>query len=450
MVYQKKWSVAAGVLATITILSACGSNSTTDNTSSASPSAGGAVSTAKASEKVTLRLFSNLPDRKSGQGLAEQMIIDNYMKENPNVKIDVEALAEEPFKNKLKAYMASNEPLDITMVHGGAELSTLVKANYVKEVKPADYNSDKFNFLPGVYKSFTFDNKTFGLPRNSDYEVIYFNKKLFADNGVKVPTTFTELLSSIQAFRDKGIAPMSINGKDLWSFGEMYQNIVQRYSGDQNLILDAVDKKKKFTDDPSFLKAAEYMAQLRDKKLFQDAFMTADYGASQNLFTQGKAAMWYMGSWEAGMATNKSLPEDFRNNLTVAKFPIAEDGKGKATDLIAWNGGGYSLVNSSKHPEEAKKFFDYLFSTAQWPKIAWDTGAAVPAQKYTLTGSESEVQKQLTDVLVNASSTPGVSFIDYGTPKFKDDVQNALGKFFASTQKPSDLVTALQAAADTQ
>ncbi len=167
--------------------------------------------------------------------------------------------------------MASNEPLDITMVHGGAELSTLVKANYVKEVKPADYNSDKFNFLPGVYKSFTFDNKTFGLPRNSDYEVIYFNKKLFADNGVKVPTTFTELLSSIQAFRDKGIAPMSINGKDLWSFGEMYQNIVQRYSGDQNLILDAVDKKKKFTDDPSFLKAAEYMAQLRDKKLFQDA-----------------------------------------------------------------------------------------------------------------------------------------------------------------------------------
>ena len=33
------------------------------------------------------------------------MIIDNYMKENPNVKIDVEALAEEPFKNKLKAYI---------------------------------------------------------------------------------------------------------------------------------------------------------------------------------------------------------------------------------------------------------------------------------------------------------------------------------------------------------
>ncbi len=65
----------------------------------------GLLAPRKHPEKVTLRLFSNLPDRKSGQGLAEQMIIDNYMKENPNVKIDVEALAEEPFKNKLKAYI---------------------------------------------------------------------------------------------------------------------------------------------------------------------------------------------------------------------------------------------------------------------------------------------------------------------------------------------------------
>ncbi|MFC4303558.1 ABC transporter substrate-binding protein [Cohnella boryungensis] len=450
MVISKKWaraSISAVVLAAVTVLSACGNSNNAGNGASPTATGGNAAS---GGEQVTLRFFSNLPDRKSGQGLAEQMIIDNYVKENPNVKIDVEALAEEPFKNKLKAYMASNEPLDITMVHGGAELNTLVQAGYVKEIDPKAYEGEQFNFLPGVYKSFTFGDKLYGLPRNSDYEVIYYNKKLFDDNGVKVPTTFTELLATIKAFRDKNIAPMSINGKDLWSFGLMFQNVVQRYSGDQNLILDAVDKKKKFTDDESFLKAAQYMAQLRDQKLFQDAFMTADYGASQNLFSQGKAAMWYMGSWEAGMATNASLSEDFRKNLNAAYFPIAEDGKGVATDLIAWNGGGYALVNSSKHPEEAKKFFDYIFNAKQWPKIAWDTGAAVPAQKYDLTGNESEVQKQLTDVLVKATSTPGASFIDYGSPKFKDDVQNALGKFFSSKEKPEELLAALQAAADSQ
>ena len=37
-------------------------------------------------------MFTNLPDRKNGQGLVEQQIIDEYMKENKNVTIKVEAL----------------------------------------------------------------------------------------------------------------------------------------------------------------------------------------------------------------------------------------------------------------------------------------------------------------------------------------------------------------------
>lgn len=178
--------------------------------------------------------------------------------------------------------------------------------------------------------------------------------------------------------------------------------------------------------------------------------MTADYGASQNLFTQGRAAMWYMGSWEAGMATNDKLPEDFRNNVNVLRFPVVEGGKGKDTDLLAWNGGGYSLVSSSKHPEEAKKFFDYMMSADQWAKIVWDTGAAVPAQKYELSGKESELQKQLTDVLTGATSTAGAIALDSGTPKFKDDAQNVFGKFFAGGSTPEQLLAELQKAAETQ
>jgi raffinose/stachyose/melibiose transport system substrate-binding protein len=438
--------VLTASIAIIMTLTACGGNSGGQGSNGTQNATG---SDKKEVAQVTLRFFSNLPDRKSGQGLAESMVIDSYMKANPNVKIEVEALADEPFKNKQKAYMASNEPIDLLMVHGGAELSTLVQAKYVKELNPKDYEGAKYNFLPGVFKTWTFNGKLYGLPRNSDYEVIYYNKKLFADNGVKVPSTYAELLDAAKTFRSKGIIPMSINGKDLWSFGLMYQNIVQRVTGDQNLILEAVEQKNKFTQD-EFLQAAKQMKKLMDVKMFQDAYMTADYGASQNLFTQEKAAMWYMGSWEAGMATNEKLSESFRKNLSAIKFPTLEGGKGKDTDLIGWNGGGYALTTSSKHPEEAKKFFDYLMSADQWAKAAWDTGAAVPAQKYTLTGKESDLQKLLTDILVNATSSPGAAFIDFGAASFKDDSQNAIGKFFAGATTPEQLVTELQAVAEKQ
>ncbi|CAM4012783.1 extracellular solute-binding protein [Cohnella lubricantis] len=440
-------SAIALMVAVPVALTACGGNNNNSNSGAAATNS--AAASNGSGESVTLRFFSNLPDRKSGQGLIEQTVIDNYVKENPNVKIEVEALAEEPFKNKLKAYMASNEPVDVTMVHFGAELGTLVSAGWIEELNPADYEGETYNFLPGVFKGFTFNDKLYGLPRNSDYEVIYYNKKLFADNGIKVPTTLDELFEASKAFRDKGIEPMSMNGKDLWSMAVMYQNIAQRLSGDQNSILDATAGTKKFADDANLLEAAKILKRFADEKVFNTAYMTMDYGASQNLFTQGKAAMWYMGSWEAGMASNESLPQEFRDNLGVIQFPTITGGKGIADDLIAWNGGGYALVKASKHPEEAKKFFDYMMRADQWAKIAWDTGAAVPAQKYELTGNETEVQKQLTDILLNAASTSGMTFNDAGTAAFKDASQNAVGKLLTSGS-PEKFIEELQAAADKQ
>lgn len=67
--------------------------------------------------KVTLKVFSNLPDRKTGQGLVEQTIIDEYMKENPNVEIKVEALDEESYKTKFKAYSMDGMP-DVVSIWG--------------------------------------------------------------------------------------------------------------------------------------------------------------------------------------------------------------------------------------------------------------------------------------------------------------------------------------------
>ncbi|MBW5447099.1 extracellular solute-binding protein [Cohnella sp. CFH 77786] len=444
-------SALAVLMTALIVLTACGGkndNAQESSPAASSPAASGGASASAPAENVTLRFFSNLPDRKSGQGLAEQTVIDNYVKENPNVKIEVEALAEEPFKNKLKAYMASNEPIDVTMVHFGAEVGTLVSAGWVEELNPKDYEGEQYNFLPGVFKGFTFDGKLYGLPRNSDYEVIYYNKKLFDDNGIKVPTTLEELVDAAKAFRAKNIEPLSMNGKDLWSLALLYQNIAQRISGDQASILDATAGKKKFADDPALLEAAKWMKKLADEKVFNTAYMTMDYGASQNLFTQGKAAMWYMGSWEAGMAANQQLSEEFRKNLGVIKFPTVAGGKGKDTDLLAWNGGGYALVKASQHKEEAKKFFNYLMSANQWAKVAWDTGAAVPAQKYTLTGKETEVQKQLADIQLNATSTAGMTYIDASSAAYKDATQNAIGKLVTGADSPEKFMEEMQAAAD--
>ncbi len=400
------------------------------------------------SNKVTLKFFSNLPDRSSGQGKLEQMLIDSYMKENPNVTIQVEALQDEPYKQKFKAYASGNQLPDIFMVWGQPSFfGPVMKAGYAAELNKDDFNN--YGFFNGSLNGFSYNGKLYGLPRNTDYMVLYYNKALFAKNGVKVPTNFAELLQAAKTFRTKGIAPIAMNGKDKWAISLLYQDLVIKESGNQNLIYDALSGKVKFANDPALKKAAQDLKGLMDVKGFQDSFVAADYGAANNLFAQEKAAMYYMGAWEVGMDSNPNFSDSFKQNVDVIKFPAINGGSGKDTDLLAWNGGGYAISANSKVKDEAAKFLKYLMKPENWAKNGWQLGLVVPAQKYDsyLTGKETNLQKKLTAILSSSTSISGTPWNDSLTPDFKTTAENLSQELAAGMVTPDKFLTETDKAA---
>lgn len=135
--------------------------------------AAGSALTVSAEEEITLRVFSNLPDRKNGQGLVEQMLIDEYMEANPNVKIEVEALDEEAYKTKFKAYAMEGMP-DVVNIWGQPSfLDEVLDAGVLAELNEADYAD--YKFIEGSLEGFKKDGKLYGLPRNTDVAVFYYN-----------------------------------------------------------------------------------------------------------------------------------------------------------------------------------------------------------------------------------------------------------------------------------
>ena len=162
-------------------------------------------------DQITLKLFSNLPDRKNGQGLVEQMIIDEYMEENPNVKIEVEALDEEAYKTKFKAYSMEGMP-DVVSIWGQpAFLDEVVGAGVLAELNADDYAD--YKFIEGSLNGFTYDGKLYGLPRNTDVACIYYNQKMFEDNGWAVPSTYSELVGLADQIKAAGIFRMRTSRK---------------------------------------------------------------------------------------------------------------------------------------------------------------------------------------------------------------------------------------------
>jgi raffinose/stachyose/melibiose transport system substrate-binding protein len=102
-------------------------------------------------------------------------------------------------------------------------------------------------------------------------------------------------------------------------------------------------------------------------------------------------------------------------------MPVVDGGKGKVTDIAAWNGGGYAVSANSKVKEEATALLNYMFKPENWSKLAWENGVCMSAQDYSayLTGKETEPQKAFTDMVVGSTSITGVTFNDLGTSEFK-------------------------------
>ncbi|MBE5989129.1 MAG: extracellular solute-binding protein [Paenibacillaceae bacterium] len=415
-------------------LAGCGSGKTkTEDTKAGQESSketGKESSQAAAGGDVVIKVFSNLPDRTSGQGLIEQMLFDQYMEKNPNVKIQVEALDDESYKTKFKAYASGSDMPDLVNAWGQPSfLDEVIDAGLLAELNPADYKD--YGFIQGALDGFSKDGKLYGLARNTDVMAFYYNKSMFEKYGVKVPETYNDLLAAVNTFKAAGVIPVSMDGSDKWPLSIYINALYQQYNGSSSSkeIREAV-KTGDYSNE-AWTKSLDQLKKSIDAGIFQTGFETTDYATSMNLFTNGQAAMYYMGSWEMSMATNENIPEEIRNNIGVFNMPAVEGGKGTKTDLTAWNGGGHAVTANSKVKAEAIKLLNYMYQPENWSKLCWEKGVCMSAQNFSqyLTGKETALQLEFVDKVNHATSISGVTFNDLGTNQFKTVSEDASVEF---------------------
>lgn len=437
---KKLVSILLAAVMTAALMCGCGS---ADKPAAAEA---GAEKVSEEGGEVTIKVFSNLPDRKNGQGLVEQLIIDEYMKENENVTIEVEALDEEAYKTKFKAYSMEGMP-DVVSIWGQpAFLDEVVEAGVLEELNAEDYAD--YKFIEGSLNGFTYDGKLYGLPRNTDVACIYYNAKMFEDNGWSVPTTYDELLALADDINAAGIVPMAMDGGDGWPMAVYLSDVLFKLTGENyaGTVSDAI-KNGDFSDE-NMKKATELLKAAADAKLFQNGYDSQDYGTAMNLFTNGQAAMFYMGSWESSMALNEDIPEEIRTNIRIFTMPVIDGGTAKATDITAWNGGGYAVSANSEIKEEAIKFLNYMYQPDKLSKYGWENGVGMSAQDQSeyMTGEETELQKQIVDAVNNATNVSGTPINDCGSSAFKTSIESEIQSVSNGSVSVDDFLSTIGAA----
>ena len=415
--------------------------------SSAAPSASVAASATPAAAELegTINWLHKYSDPRYAPYF--QSVADAYMALNPKVKIEIQAESDQGVKDKLRVLAASNSLPDIYFSWAGDFTKKFVRGDLAKDLTGDVTGAWKDSFTPAALDAYTYDGKLYGVPITLDAKYLVFNKKLFADAGVTVPTTMEELLSACDTFKSKGFeAPITFGNVNGWPAIHFLTQLNPYYVPAATLATDYDPATGAFTD-PGYQKALEAFAEINKHCLTQGA-NGITHEAAQALFLTGKSPRHYIEAVEFFALTEKGgAPADLANNWDFVKLPPPASPAGD-TDYLEGAPDGFLVNPGSAHLDVATDFLKYLTNLDNAKKMVADLGWLSPVQG---SATADNTFPQNVTVIEDIAKAKGMAiWLDTVT---HIDVANAylngLQAMLDGTKTPADVLKDIQAGAVT-
>ena len=127
------------------------------------------------------------------------------------------------YKEKLVVAVSSGECPDIYQTWSGGPMIEYVEAGFGQ---PLDEYIDKYNLkdvlMDAALEQGTYNGKVYGLPvLNVAISGIYYNKEMFEQYNLEVPTTISDLEKVCDTLVENGITPFALANASKWT-GSMY------------------------------------------------------------------------------------------------------------------------------------------------------------------------------------------------------------------------------------
>ncbi|WP_405668053.1 extracellular solute-binding protein [Streptomyces sp. NBC_01166] len=264
---------------------------------------------------------------------------------NDALPLKVETVPQASLDQKLQL-LAGQDALPVQFAAGNAPALTqqLAKSGKVadleKELKSLGVLDQLEPAAVSTIKAL-YGGKVEVLPYEYNIEGIFYNKKLFQENGIAVPGTWDELVAAAAKLEAKGIQPFSASGQQGWPITRLVSTYLYRSLG-PDALQKVADGKAKLTD-PEYVKAAEEVAALGKKGYFGKGIGSIDYDTAMNQFLNGKAAMFYMGSWALANVSDAKQNKVGAENVGFMPFPAVAGGKGSIDQYPSNVGLGITL-----------------------------------------------------------------------------------------------------------
>jgi multiple sugar transport system substrate-binding protein len=309
------------------IMSACSSANTNEN-SSAAPAAS---TQTESNGKVTNISMQIAWASDSGRGKAIREMLDQFEKENKDVK--VELLGGVQAGQKLLTQILSGKSPEVLQVAYGDAKPLAVQGAFVDLMK--DLGSEKTNYMPQIWELAVNDGQLTGMPWLGHTIQVIYNKNLFEKAGIKeVPKTwdeFYEVAKKLTVDTNGDGKPdqfgIGLSGKQGGDLGWMYGLFAGQAGA--KLVTQKDGKNEVAINSPEGIKALEFYTKLMNETSPPDS-LNKDGGAIQTDFRNQVVAMELSGPW--GVA--EAWKTNGKFEAGVAEVPAGP--AGKATEVTTY------------------------------------------------------------------------------------------------------------------
>lgn len=348
-------------------------NNTSNKTGNSSNEEQSKQNESQLEKKVNLQfsIWGNDAHKEMYEGLAGK-----FNETHPNISVEVMTIPFNEYQQKLSIMLASNSAPDVVwmaerMIPQFLGADQLLPISQLQD--EGDYQFD--DIIPSTLDLFTKNDEIYGVPFSTPPIMIYYNKNLFAEHGLKTPLelyqagnwTYDEYLKAARTIADKDNGTYGVsfihngwsNWHDnltpiLWSHGAQLLN-----KEGTRFTLNSPEAEGALQTYHDLM----FKEGVHPKPGDQTTFDTGKIGMLQELFSyMGKAREIKDFEWD------------------IAPMPEGPSGRG------TWMGfAGYTIPKTTKHPEEAYEFLKFITNAESY---AVTSQFFVPARKSVLESDE--------------------------------------------------------------
>lgn len=300
-----------------------------------------------------------------------QAVVDDFQKASPNIKVNVDVSDWDSYWTKLNTLIAGGTPPDVFAMDAPLFLDWQSRGALLN-LQP--YIDATPGFLDGFYPQTLTAYQTaegyFGLPRDFQSIVLFYNRDMFDAAGVAYPTTewtYNDLLNAAKSLTvdSNGDGKIDQYGfwTDTWDMELFWSEVIWAYGGE----IISEDHTRTLIGEGPARDAWAYIDSLYKEGVTPTPTTSGEYGL--DLFQSKMAAMTTIGHW--------AVPGYVQAGLNFDVAPMPSGPAGRATSV---NSAGFVVSKDTKHADAAFEFIRFALSEAGQKRLA-ELGFAIPVLK---------------------------------------------------------------------